>query len=152
MKAAPLSVAWVEVLAATLPNFSPPPPPRWPELDWLTALRAVCYELHPPWVGDLSHERPVVRELYVQTHWALGRTALSGAGAVSPGCAQVLAHYLPVAGGSARAEELARNLADSAEEGARLAQDPPLPLFLLSDLKSKIQISTGLPVWISVLP
>lgn len=100
MKAAPLSVAWVEVLAATLTNFSPPPP-RWPELDRLTALRALYYELHPPWAGDLSHKRPVVREPHVQTHWALGRTALSGAGAVSPGCAQVLAHHLPVAGGSA---------------------------------------------------
>lgn len=126
MKAAPLSVAWVEVLAATLTNFSPPPP-RWPELDRLTALRALYYELHPPWAGDLSHERPVVRELYVQTHGALGRTALSGAGAGSPGCAQVLAHYLRVAGGSAaglgprRAKELARNLSDSTEEGARLA-------------------------------
>ena len=90
----------VEVLAATLTNFSLPPL-SWPELYRLTALRALYYELHPPWAGDLSQERPVVRGLYVQTHWALGRTALSGARAVSPGCAQVLVYYLPVAGGSA---------------------------------------------------
>ena len=90
----------VEILAATLTNFSPPPL-SWPELYRLTVLRALYYELHPPWAGDVSHERPVVRELYVQTHWALGRTALSRARAVSPGCAQVLVHYRPVAGGSA---------------------------------------------------